>query len=212
MNHGFDPNSALESLGSEVQSVNPDDQIQIDLKPEAGLLSVCKEAVRDTRTHAARRHSPKHFTPPMAYAEAARGLLVTSASSPKYCPLVQRAISTSALSCLSAFVWNRETAGSGLYTTQPLCFLTKPVHVYYKYITCRIKNGFKSHCYVKPGTSCFINEKKTQKQTQRKRTYFALHHDLHVPRFHNVKTVGFITLKKQQSCSVTCYWVKHHQS
>lgn len=41
---------------------------------------------------------PKHLTLSMAYAEAARGLLVTSANSPKYWPLEHVAISTSSSS------------------------------------------------------------------------------------------------------------------
>jgi len=38
---------------------------------------------------------------PRANAEAARGLLVTRASSPKYCPLEHRAISTAPFSSTS---------------------------------------------------------------------------------------------------------------
>lgn len=44
---------------------------------------------------------PKHLTVPMACAEAARGLLVTRASSPKYCPREHRAISTAPFSSTS---------------------------------------------------------------------------------------------------------------
>lgn len=51
---------------------------------------------------------PKHLTVPMACAEAARGLLVTRASSPKYWPREQRAISTAPFSSTSDLPWQRK--------------------------------------------------------------------------------------------------------
>lgn len=52
---------------------------------------------------------PKHLVSPAAYTDAARGLLVTSASSPKYWPRVQRATSTSWFDLWPALVY-RETS------------------------------------------------------------------------------------------------------
>lgn len=71
----------------------------------ATLHSVCKND--DWCCYTAVCNVPKHLVSPTAYTDAARGLLVTSASSPKYCPLEQRATSTSVLSCWAAFVCNR---------------------------------------------------------------------------------------------------------
>lgn len=45
-------------LGQRYKSINPDNQVQIDFKPEAGLLSVCKEAVGDTHTLTQALHTP----------------------------------------------------------------------------------------------------------------------------------------------------------
>lgn len=55
--------------------------------------------------HAPLWFPPKHLTIPMACAEAARGLLVTRASSPKYCPREHRAISTAPFSSTSDLPW-----------------------------------------------------------------------------------------------------------
>ena len=52
---------------------------------------------------------PKHLTVPTACAEAARGLFVTRASSPKYCPREHRAISTAPFSSTSDLPWDKVT-------------------------------------------------------------------------------------------------------
>lgn len=77
----------------------------VGLLDRATLHWVCKND--DWYRYTAVCNVPKHLVSPTAYTDAARGLLVTSASSPKYCPLEQRATSTSVLSCWATFVCNR---------------------------------------------------------------------------------------------------------
>lgn len=83
--------------------------------------------------HAARIHEiqpcpwflPKHLTVPMACAEAARGLLVTRASSPKYWPREHRAISTAPFSSTSDLPWqgNQKYSPLSLKTENVLSFI-----------------------------------------------------------------------------------------
>lgn len=157
---------------------------------------------------------PKHLVPPTAYTEAARGLLVTSASSPKYCPLEQRATSTSTLFCSETFVCKGRDLTFNLICKDSGVFLSCVTWRLGNVVMSKFNKTFilqlfvhhlseKRWCWSLSQRLCWLlqqsaqlKQDKSHKATHNRHfTYFAFDHYLDFSWFYNVETVGLVALQ-----------------